>query len=254
MFIFWPYLGMWPLKSTVLENQALFLGLQSHIYGVCKKIDQKTCILRAKPRNMTPQYWVHLRIFSHVLKVSTDIDGKSNKIDEMNMLFIVNLGMWPLKWNIYRKWAMFWEFQCTFMGFPRRFMGKCSLYEENLHIKLRPVLKVLTHIYGVSKEIDGKTFIFWVKLGMWPLKSIVSEKTSHVLRDFNTHLWGFLGDEMGKLFIFWVNLGMWPLKLSIVSEKIKSCSVGLNTHLWGYQEEWHGKISIFRVNLGMWPL
>ena len=33
-----------------------------------------------------------------------------------------------------------------------------------------------THMYGVSKEIDGKMFIFQVNLGMWPLKSIVFEK------------------------------------------------------------------------------
>ena len=35
---------------------------------------------------------------------------------------------------------------------------------------------VSTHIYGVSKEIDGKMFIFQGNLGMWPLKSIVLEK------------------------------------------------------------------------------
>ena len=35
---------------------------------------------------------------------------------------------------------------------------------------------VSTHIYGVSKEIGGKSFIFRVNLGMWYLKSIVSEK------------------------------------------------------------------------------
>ena len=28
------------------------------------------------------------------------------------------------------------------------------------------VLRVSTHIFGVSKEIDGKTFIFRVNLGM----------------------------------------------------------------------------------------
>ena len=38
------------------------------------------------------------------------------------------------------------------------------------------VVRVSTHIYGVSKEIDGKMFIFRVNLGMWPLKSIVLEK------------------------------------------------------------------------------
>ena len=32
--------------------------------------------------------------------------------------------------------------------------------------KISTVLRVSTHIYGVSKEIDGKTFIFRVNLGM----------------------------------------------------------------------------------------
>ena len=32
--------------------------------------------------------------------------------------------------------------------------------------KMSPVLRVSTHIYGVSKEIDGKTLIFQVNLGM----------------------------------------------------------------------------------------
>ena len=32
--------------------------------------------------------------------------------------------------------------------------------------KMSPVLRVSTHIYGVSKEIDGKMFIFRVNLGM----------------------------------------------------------------------------------------
>ena len=42
--------------------------------------------------------------------------------------------------------------------------------------KTSTVLRVSTHIYGVSQEIDGKMFIFRVNLGMWFLKSIVSEK------------------------------------------------------------------------------
>ena len=46
-----------------------------------------------------------------------------------------------------------------------------SIVSEN-----EPVLRVSTHIYGVSQEIDGKMFIFKVNLGMWPHKSIVSEK------------------------------------------------------------------------------
>ena len=32
--------------------------------------------------------------------------------------------------------------------------------------KTSTVLRVSTHIYGVSQEIDGKTFIFRVNLGM----------------------------------------------------------------------------------------
>ena len=32
--------------------------------------------------------------------------------------------------------------------------------------EMSTVLRVSTHIYGVSKEIDGKTFIFRVNLGM----------------------------------------------------------------------------------------
>ena len=42
--------------------------------------------------------------------------------------------------------------------------------------KTSPTLWVSTHIYGVSKEIDGKVFIFKINLGMLPLKSIVLEK------------------------------------------------------------------------------
>ena len=32
--------------------------------------------------------------------------------------------------------------------------------------KMSPVLRVSIHIYGISKEIDGKTLIFEVNLGM----------------------------------------------------------------------------------------
>ena len=32
--------------------------------------------------------------------------------------------------------------------------------------EMSPVLRVSTHIYGVSKNIDGKTFIFRGNLGM----------------------------------------------------------------------------------------
>ena len=42
--------------------------------------------------------------------------------------------------------------------------------------KKEPCSEGSTHIYGVSKDIGGKTWIFQPNLGMWPLKSIVLEK------------------------------------------------------------------------------
>ena len=42
--------------------------------------------------------------------------------------------------------------------------------------KMSTVLRVSTHIYEVSQEIEGKMFIFKVNLGMGPLKLIISEK------------------------------------------------------------------------------
>ena len=51
---------------------------------------------------------------------------------------------------------------------------KCSFPSKPRHVtpqidclrKMSPVLMVSTHIYGISNEIDGKTFIFRVNLGM----------------------------------------------------------------------------------------
>ena len=53
-------------------------------------------------------------------------------------------------------------------------MGKHSFLSKPRHVtpqinclrKMSPVLTVSTHISGISKEIDGKTFIFQVNLGM----------------------------------------------------------------------------------------
>ena len=80
----------------------------------------------------------------------------------------------------------------------------------------------------------GKTFIFRVNLGMWPLKWS-SEKNRAMLWGFQHTFMKFPRRIDGKMFIFWVNLGMWPLK-SIISEKW-ACSEGFNTHLWGFQED-----------------
>ena len=54
------------------------------------------------------------------------------------------------------------------------------------------VLRVSTHIYGVSKEIDGKTFIFRVNLGYDPSNQS-SWKTEPCSEGFNTHICGFQG-------------------------------------------------------------
>ena len=74
--------------------------------------------------------------------------------------------------------------------------------------KQSPVLRVSTHIYGVSKDIGGKTLIFQLNLGM-----------------------GVSNEIDGKMFIFRVNLGMWPLK-PIISEK--------QTLFWGFQHTFTG--------------
>ena len=55
------------------------------------------------------------------------------------------------------------------------------------------VLRVSTHIYGVSQEIDVKMFIFRVNLGMWTPQFDHLGKTRPVPEGFNTHLWCFQG-------------------------------------------------------------
>ena len=103
-------------------------------------------------------------------------------------VFRVNLGMWPLKLICLGKLKSCSEgFTTHIYGIPR------GVTWQNIHFQSKPrhvtpqidnvrktshVLWVSTHIYGVSKKIDQKTCIFRVNLGMWPLKSIISEKQS----------------------------------------------------------------------------
>ena len=160
--IFQVNLGIWSLKSIVSEKQALFWGFQ-HIYGVSKEIHGKTLIFR------------------------------------------VNLGMWLLKLIVSEKGALFWGFQHTFMGFLRRYMGKHSFLSKCRHVtpqidhlrKISPVLRVSTQISAVSQEIDGKTFIFQVNLGMWPIKLFILEEQA-LFWGFQHTLMGFLRRYMGK--------------------------------------------------------
>ena len=67
--------------------------------------------------------------------------------------------------------------------------------------KISPVLRVSTHIYGVSEEIDGKMFIFYSKPRHVNPQIDCLEKTSPVLR-VSTHIYGVSKEIDGKTFIF----------------------------------------------------
>ena len=69
------------------------------------------------------------------------------------------------------------------------------------------VLRVSIHIYGVSQEIDGKTFIFQSKPRHVTPQIDCLGKRSIVLR-VSLHIYGVSKDINGKMFIFKVNLGM----------------------------------------------
>ena len=103
-------------------------------------------------------------------------------------------------------------------------------------------------MYHVSKDIGRKTFMCQLNLGMWPLKSIISEKQA-LFWGFQHTFMGFLKEIDQKTFIFSVNLGMWPLK-SIVLEK-RALFWGFQHTFMGFTKEIDGKMFIFRLNLGM---
>ena len=63
------------------------------------------------------------------------------------------------------------------------------------------------HIYGVSKEIDGKTFIFQSKPRHVTPQIDHLRKISPVLR-VSTYIYGISKEIDWKMFIFRVNLGM----------------------------------------------
>ena len=152
-------------------------------------------LFESKPRHVTPQIECLGKTIP-VLRVSTHIYGVPKGIDGKMFIFLGNLGMSPLKLIISEKWALFWWFQHTFMGFPRSEMENVCFQSKPRHVtlqidclgKLSLVLMVSTHIYGVSKEWDGK-FFFRVNLGMWPIKSIILENWAL--------FWGFQHTFMG---------------------------------------------------------
>ena len=68
-------------------------------------------------------------------------------------------------------------------------------------------MRVSTHIYGVSKEIDGKNVHFKSNPRHVTPQIDHLRKTSTVVEGFNRHFWGSKEID-GKTFIFRVNLGM----------------------------------------------
>ena len=101
------------------------------------------------------------------------------------------------------------------MGFLKRYMGNINFLSKPSHVtpqidhlgKASPVLRVSTHIYGVSKEIDGKTLIFQVNLGHVSPQIDRLRKMNPLLM-VTTHISGISKEIDGKMFIFQVNLAM----------------------------------------------
>ena len=73
--------------------------------------------------------------------------------------------------------------------------------------KMSPALRVSTHIYGVSQEIDGKNIHFQSKPRHVTPQINRLGKTSTVLR-VSTYIYGVSKEIDGKTFIFRVNLCM----------------------------------------------
>ena len=153
------------------------------------------------------------------------------------LLFIVNLGMWPLKSIISENRALFWGFNTHLWGFQGDRWENIYFESKHMHVtceinslgKMRPVLRISRHIYVVSKKIDGKMFILRVNLGMWP--SNRSSWKNKPCSEVSTQIFGVSKVIDGKMFMFRGNLGLWPLIL-IVLEKW-----GL---LWGFQHTFLG--------------
>ena len=151
-------LGMWPIKLIVLENQALFWRVSTHIHGISKERTWENIHFSSKPRCVTPQI-DHLGKPSPVLMVSTHIYGVSKEINGKTFIFEINLG---------------------------------HVTPQIDHLRKRsPVLRVPTHIYGISPVINGKSFICWSKPKHVTPQIDHLEKIKPCSEGFNTHLWDF---------------------------------------------------------------
>ena len=123
--------------------------------------------------------------------------------------------------------------------------------EINCIGKTSPVLRVSTPIYGISREIDGKTFILRVNLGMWPPQIDCLGKMSPVLR-VPTPIYAVFQEDR------WQNIHF-ESKPRHVIPQIDCCGktspvLRVSTPIYGISKEIDGKTFILRVNLGMWPL
>ena len=92
--------------------------------------------------------------------VSTDILGVSMEIDWKTFIFGVNLACDPSNLLYQEKKGHSWE-NMHFSTKPRHMTPQIDHLGE-----MNTVLRVSTHIFGVSMGIDGKTLILGVNLGM----------------------------------------------------------------------------------------
>ena len=105
-----------------------------------------------------------------------------------------------LSWKNYPSSEGFNTHLCSFQEDRRQnnhFLSKPRQFDpQTNHLrKMSPVLRVSTHIYGVSKKIDGKTFIFMSKPWHVTPQIDLSWKNEPCSEGFNTHLWGFQEDR-----------------------------------------------------------
>ena len=126
---------------------------------------------------------------------------------------------------------MSWKIESCSDGFNTHLWKFQEDRWQNMHFKSKPrhvtpqinhlrklshVLRISTHIYGISKEIDGKNVHFLRKPRHVTPQINCLGNLSPVLR-VSTHINGGFKEIDGKTFILRVNLGMWPFK-SIFSE------------------------------------
>ena len=250
-------LGMWPLKSIVLENWVLFWWFQHTFMGFLRSEMENVCF-QSKPWHVTPQI-NHLRKLSHVLRISTHICGVSKEKDGKNVHFLSKPRHVTTQINCLGKLRPFLRVSTHINGGFKEIDGKTVHFESkprhvtpqiNCLRKLRLVLRFSTHIYGVLKEWDGKIFIFWVNLGMWPFKLIISDKWA-LFWGFQHTVMGFAKEWDGKCFFQSKPRHVTPQidhlgKLSPV--------LRVSTHIDGASKKIDQNPCIFRVNLGMWPI